>query len=1031
MLLNFYCENKSKIVYIALLALLIVSQSFTLAQTGTLKGVVSDKTTKEVLVGANVIVRGTNLGAAADIDGNYIIHNISAGSHVLDISYVGYKNLSINIKVVANKVSTLDINLEPEAIQGKVVTVTAQAAGQLQAINEQLSSSNIINVVSTQKMQELPDANIAESIGRLPGISVTRNNGEANEVVVRGLAPQFNEVTIEGVPMASTAFYGRDIDLSILSDNLVKSVEVSKTLQPDMDANALGGTINLTLNTAAPGLNYNLSGYGAYTDLRYNTNNYKFLGGISDRFLDDKLGVLLQGDVEEKQLPSDQLSANYTVSHQGSLFSFTSQNAILTDNNVKRFRFGASLVLDYQTDLVSLKFLNIFDEKRDSTRQNQYQTNFNAGFTNYVNINETITMQETHSLQALFKIAGTELPVSVSYTKSTEREPYCESFFFQQPTSGVLIPPTQLLFGQPYALIKEQLSYQNDTANYLNDANVTNQSLVDESYDARADYKVPFKLSDAFSGTLSAGAKLHYVDRNNEASYLDAYLGYGLGTPLRDAIVQEYSYLNSIPGYAVTVHKDESGQDLPAFPFVASSGYRTSILGYPIGKTYNNYALSNILTWLSTVPKSILPTPYFSLGPNDYNQNYGDKENSYEGYVMGQFNVGNDLSLVAGARYQDELTDISAFHAQVNPSNPDGLQGTPYLDEAKRENVLWYPSLNVKEKVNDNVQVVGAAYESESLPAFYDICPAIAYNMGNTSITTAPTTPGSSATVGFSNPILKPSTAWNFDLGVSWFNNQIGLLTANVFYKDLSNLVTYVGNYYPFGAKNPTPAALAVLNRLPSPSYYDPQWNIIGTGDFAKQVAYIPMNDPNQSYLRGIELSWQTHFWYLPGVLSGLVFDFNASLMNSSEMYHSFESVTVGKGSAAKTSIDFISIQGPLQNQPNAIYNAVLGWDYKGFSARVSYQDQKASLYSLDVINNQENQYTGDVTLWDVSLKQQILEHFSIFGDATNINKHVDNTYYSYPTYVASNGNIYNAGNVPVSDQFYGMILQLGISYTF
>jgi outer membrane receptor for ferrienterochelin and colicin len=153
--------------------------------------------------------------------------------------------------------------------------------------------------------------------------------------------------------------------------------------------------------------------------------------------------------------------------------------------------------------------------------------------------------------------------------------------------------------------------------------------------------------------------------------------------------------------------------------------------------------------------------------------------------------------------------------------------------------------------------------------------------------------------------------------------------------------------------------------------------------------------------------------------------------MNSSEMYHSFESVTVGKGSAAKTSIDFISIQGPLQNQPNAIYNAVLGWDYKGFSARVSYQDQKASLYSLDVINNQENQYTGDVTLWDVSLKQQILEHFSIFGDATNINKHVDNTYYSYPTYVASNGNIYNAGNVPVSDQFYGMILQLGISYTF
>ena len=150
---------------------------------------------------------------------------------------MGYKNLTLNINVEANKTTMINIKLVPEAVKGNEVLVTAQAKGQLQAINEQLSSNNIVNVVSSEKMQELPDANIAESIGRLPGVSLERNAGEADEVVVRGLSPQFNEVTIEGIPMSSTNYpslsdmnkgvntQDRSIDLSLLSDNLVQGVE--------------------------------------------------------------------------------------------------------------------------------------------------------------------------------------------------------------------------------------------------------------------------------------------------------------------------------------------------------------------------------------------------------------------------------------------------------------------------------------------------------------------------------------------------------------------------------------------------------------------------------------------------------------------------------------------------------------------------------------------------------------------------------------------------------------------------------------
>ena len=187
MLFNFYSIKKCGLISLAVLSLFLI-QSFSYAQTGIIKGTVTDKSSKETLVGANIIVQGTNLGAASDLDGNYVIHNVAAGSHVLVISYVGYKSASINVKVEENKTSQVNIRLEAEAIEGKVVTVTAQAAGQLQAINEQLSSNNIVNVVSAEKMQELPDANIAESIGRLPGISLERNAGEAYAVVVRGLS---------------------------------------------------------------------------------------------------------------------------------------------------------------------------------------------------------------------------------------------------------------------------------------------------------------------------------------------------------------------------------------------------------------------------------------------------------------------------------------------------------------------------------------------------------------------------------------------------------------------------------------------------------------------------------------------------------------------------------------------------------------------------------------------------------------------------------------------------------------------------
>jgi outer membrane receptor for ferrienterochelin and colicin len=101
----------------------------------------------------------------------------------------------------------------------------------LSAINEQLTSNNIVNVVSAEKMKELPDANLAESIGRLPGVSIQRDAGEASKIVVRGLSPKFNRVTVEGVPMVSTSNSDRSIDLSLIGDDLIEERGAFKIAQ--------------------------------------------------------------------------------------------------------------------------------------------------------------------------------------------------------------------------------------------------------------------------------------------------------------------------------------------------------------------------------------------------------------------------------------------------------------------------------------------------------------------------------------------------------------------------------------------------------------------------------------------------------------------------------------------------------------------------------------------------------------------------------------------------------------------------------
>jgi TonB-dependent receptor len=796
-----------------------------------------------------------------------------------------------------------------------------------------------------------------------------------------------------------------------LGDDLVKGVEVSKTLMPNMDADALGGTVNLTLKTADPGLHYNIWGNGGYNNLRNSYGNYKFALSGGDRFFNDHLGVLVQGNIEEKQLPSDQFTGGYASPTKSSVvantFYINTSSATVTDDDVQRHRYGASLILDYASDLVDLKLLNVFDQKNDSTITRDNTSYFsNSSFEDDIYVNETKTTQETHSLQALFKLGGTELPISLSYTRGEQQVPNGQQFEFIQQLTGTPLSQNALVYGQPSRLIND-MGVMNPANSILWNIIDSDTKLTDNSYDAKLDWKIPFRLSESFSGKISVGGKYHSVDRTSKDTVLSYDVQWGGSHGRIVELVNEFS--SGENDFLKGANTNLTTGGIQGTYFVDPNYSRTSILGYPIGQQYDPYLLSYM-------ENTIFPAweaAYYVDGPGCFDQNYNDKEDTRAGYVMGEFNIGSNLTIVPGVRYQEEMTNIGAYHVRLNASNANGLDGpAPVWVNAKRDNPYWYPSVNIKYKATDNIQVLGAIYRSVSLPDYQEISPLVDL--------------GDGGTLNLGNPLLKPATAYNYDVGASVFSDAIGLFTVDLFYKDITNLIYYLPNYFPFSPYPVVGTPAGFLADMPAKSYYDTTWD--NSLNRSETAASIPVNDPSDAYLRGIEFSWQTHFWYLPGVLSGIVLDFNLTLMSSNQLYPYYKPLTTKLG--AVDTLLYSTTPGALQDQPKAIYNAILGWDYKGFSIRYSVRYQQLTLQSMDTQFGLEDSYYDNVLLMDISAKQQIISNLYVFANATNINSHIDNYYYSHPTYVTP-ATTYPAGSLPTSQQTYGWNLQLGLTFYY
>jgi TonB-dependent receptor len=954
------------------------------ATSSKIEGVVKDAQTGDPLPGANILLVGTGLGSSADINGRYVIRNVPPGSYTIRATYLGYKLVENSIEVQEGVASTQDFQLVAVALEGETVIVTAQALGQNEAINQQLAAPSIVSVVSSARIQELPDANAAESVGRLPGVSILRSGGEGNQVVIRGLQPKYNLVLVDGVKMASSNPADRSTDLSMISPYMLEGIEVTKAVTADQDGDVLGGTVNFKIHEARvtdqlePGLSGSFLAQGGYNGLAnaYNKyNNYKYVGSIEGRFFDGLFGVFGQADLERRNLSSNEFGATYDHLAVSTTEYIT---RALNLNNIPRDRRRANgtLVLDYRLPEGKISLMNFVSSGTTDVQNRAESFDIQGNIHNYsLAYSQSTLNMVTNALTVEHQLPIFHALAKLSHTYSETKAPDDWTVAFIQTSAGLnqFINQTNV---DPQSIPR---AANNNFAQTIL-SNLTNASSFsrERALTASLDLDTRVNISDRITSVVKFGGKYRYQKRsydyeqfNNNASFASP--------SARIAAQLIASHFPSAAGYDPTA--------LPITAFTDRS--------YDYGKFLDgNYTMVAPLSYgmMAEMARFLQANAAYitqQQAEGYAKNNLQSTTNDYTGhedlsafYLMATVNVGPELTIIPGVRYQNLKTSYEA--ARGIEGSLSYYQYYHYDTTVTESHGYWLPHLILRYKPLSWFDLRLSYTNTLAYPDYNAVIPRI--DVATTSI-------------AWNNHELSPSRSRNFDAYASFYDNSIGLFTIGGFLKQIDDLIYpwtfYVagaaaGRYYPPGLATAPPTGSYSITTYVNDSYRIDNW--------------------------GLELDWQTHFWYLPDPFKGLVLNVNYTHIFSDARYPYQYQYKASLRDPVRT-ID-TSFTDRLLFQPNNIVNLSLGYDYDDLSLRLSmlYQDD---IFTGPNFWPQLRSHTSAYTRWDLSAKQKLPWFgLQVFGDLYNING-------------ANDISIIQRGDVPRSEQSYGMTADLGLRWIF
>ena len=794
-----------------ILILLIFWSGVLFAQTGVFSGKVIDEN-KLALPGATVLLTDIEgRGSATDGNGRFMMLQVPEGEHNVKITYIGFKEYTGKITIEAGKTVTLTIQLEAGVMMAdEVVVVGEQLAGQAKALNQQKNNMNITNIVAADQVGKFPDSNVGEAMRRIPGITMQYDQGEARFGMIRGTARDLSSVTINGERVPSAEAEERSVQLDLIPADMIQTIEVSKALTPDMDADAIGGTANLVTRSAPSGLRISGTAASGYNFLSQKPIwNFGLVAG--NRFLDDKLGVIVSASWYKHNLGSDNAEAEWDLDDNNNPYLLDLQ---IRKYDVTRVRRSASISLDYKLGDNSTIFLRSIYNWRDDWENRfraryRYDKGVNGGIPNSSGIVEETRLEWqtkggidsdrvnnmrledqrtwTSALSGEHLLAQkAKLTWSVSASQASEERPD-ERYITWRIKEINAIPnisdqsfPTNS-FAEP-----TDFNPSNFTLKEITDEN---QFTKETDLNARIDLELPLNSGTNLS-ILKLGAR--YRGKSKE----------------RDNEFFEYEPTSGFDAMTDFETKDYSDSDYLVDDYQIGTFSTPEFLG---SLDLQNSALFE---------KKNLPEEYLA-------GNYTATENITGGYAMLKQNVGQNWFFILGLRVENTSVDYEGNQVVFNEEGDfDTNTSTKVKGDGDYTNIL--PGIHARYDITDNSILRLAWTNTLARPRYFDLVPFREVILEDNELSEG-------------NPELEPTTAMNFDLMFENYFKSIGLISGGIFYKRLENFIF----------------------EYEVDDYNDPiSGQIFDT--------YNQKRNGGSANLAGVELAIQRQLDFLPGVLKGL-----------------------------------------------------------------------------------------------------------------------------------------------------------------
>lgn len=800
-------STKFKLIILLFLFMSQVAQ----AQRGLITGTIVD-VQQLSLPGATMKLIPGNQYTVSNAQGKFEFLNVVPGSYVLEATYIGYQKTSQSVEVKASELTTLKVTMQEGNLEmAEVVVLGDRLRGQARALSQQRNNENITNIISSDQVGRFPDSNIGDALKRVPGITMQNDQGEARNIIVRGLAPELNSVTLNGDRIPSAEGDNRRVQMDLIPSDMISSIEVNKTLTPDMDGDAIGGSVNLITRTSPNGERISATLSSGYNPIR---GKALYNGGFiyGNRFAKNRMGIVLSGSYNNNTYGSDDVEAVWKEDKFGNVF--------INSHDIRKYdvqRIRRSLAASFDVKLAAnhtLTFNAMYNWRDD--RENRYRLrtdnieptynddNKIVGYTGRIgrqtkggidNDRNKMGRLEDQRVQN-YSVRGDHLlspkidmDWSVSYSTASENRPNERYILFRKNKNPLTFN------GSASAPLFTSQGLDANTIG-LNEITENNDHTDESEFGAKLNFRFPLSAIPDQKGRLKVGARLRLKtkDRNNifnEFSPVDSKFASNLGS-------------------VSTV--DWDGKD-----FQAGAGL------IPGRFASKNFLGSLDLNNAAVFKEEAVPSEYLGV-------NYSANENIIAGYVRWDQDFSEKLSMILGARLEN--TSISYTGNVVE--DEETLTGTRTLDN-NYLNIL--PNLTFKYKATEDFIVRLAATTGLARPNYYALAPYVNILPGDLEIRAG-------------NPNLKATYSWNFDLMAENYFESVGLISGGVFYKKLQNFIyTYRSQQFT------TDSFTAMFPGATNPISAGESWN------------FIQSRNGSSVGVAGLEVAFQRQLDFLPGFL--------------------------------------------------------------------------------------------------------------------------------------------------------------------